>query len=111
MAKKRSSRPKSRTAPARRRTETGQGLSISTIIVAAIGLIVLVVLVAVFTGQMGKWSGSVEKEKRGLTCSDSPPAGLGGVWQADPCPAGKQLLGVSNPDDIKTHAGMNCCAP
>ncbi|MBW3020390.1 hypothetical protein KY334_03760 [Candidatus Woesearchaeota archaeon] len=31
----------------------GQGLSITTIVVAAIALLVLVVLVAVFTGQIG----------------------------------------------------------
>lgn len=34
----------------------GQGLSITTIVVAAIALIVLVVLVAVFTGNIGKTS-------------------------------------------------------
>jgi len=86
-------------------------MSISTIIVAAIALIVLVVLVAIFTGQMGKWTSGVEKEKSGLTCVDASPKGLGGSWQADPCPPGKQLLGISNADDIRTHAGMNCCAP
>ena len=32
----------------------GQGLSMNTIILAALGLIVLVVLVAVFTGETGK---------------------------------------------------------
>jgi len=32
----------------------GQGLSITTIVVAAIALLVLVVLVAVFTGNIGK---------------------------------------------------------
>ncbi|MEK6960327.1 MAG: hypothetical protein AABX47_04080 [Nanoarchaeota archaeon] len=108
MAKKSSSRRS--VAPRRGRTETGQGMSISTIIVAAIGLIVLVVLVAIFTGQMGKWTSGVEKEKTGLTCIDASPKGLGGSWQADPCPLGKQLLGVSNPDDVRTHAGQNCCA-
>jgi len=32
-----------------------QGISINTIIVAAIALIVLVVLVVIFTGRMGQW--------------------------------------------------------
>jgi len=32
-----------------------QGISINTIIIAAIALIVLVVLVAIFTGELGKW--------------------------------------------------------
>jgi len=32
-----------------------QGLSITTIIIAALSVVVLVVLVAIFTGQMGSW--------------------------------------------------------
>jgi hypothetical protein len=39
----------------------GQGLSLTTIIVAAVGLIVLVVLVAIFTGRMGVWLGGISK--------------------------------------------------
>ena len=39
----------------------GQGLSLTTIIVAAVGLIVLVVLVAIFTGNMSQWLGGVSK--------------------------------------------------
>jgi len=38
----------------------GQGLSISTIVVAAIALLVLVVLVAFFTGQMSTTSKSMK---------------------------------------------------
>ena len=40
----------------------GQGLSITTIIVAAIALIVLVVLIAVFTGQIGRFVGGLSEE-------------------------------------------------
>lgn len=36
-----------------------QGLSITTIIVAAIALIVLVVLIAIFTGKLGVWGEKV----------------------------------------------------
>ena len=106
MAKRASSR-----APARAsRDEMGQGLSISTIIIAAIGLIVLVVLVAVFTGQIGRFAGGVEKEKRGVTCEDASPTGLGGTWTGGSCPSGKQqLYGVTNADDVRSHAGMVCC--
>jgi hypothetical protein len=39
----------------------GQGLSLTTIIVAAVGLIVLVVLVAIFTGQLGGFLTGVSK--------------------------------------------------
>jgi len=38
------------------RKKKSQGLSITTIIVAAIALIVLVVLVAIFTGRLGSFS-------------------------------------------------------
>lgn len=39
----------------------GQGLSLTTIIVAAIALIVLVVLVMIFTGRIGIFKAGVEK--------------------------------------------------
>ena len=83
MAKKSSSRRS--VAPRRGRTETGQGMSISTIIVAAIGLIVLVVLVATFTGQMGKWtSGSRERENRTHSASTPHPKGLAEAGKQTP---------------------------
>ena len=39
----------------------GQSISINTIIIAAIGLAVLVVLFAIFTGRLGKFTLGVEK--------------------------------------------------
>lgn len=84
-------------------------MSISTIIVAAIGLIVLVVLVAIFTGQMGKWTGGVETQKTGVTCVGTSPKGLGGQWQSDPCTQGKELYGVTNTADVQQNAGKYCC--
>jgi len=54
----------------------GQGLSLNTIIVAAIVLIVLIVLWAIFTGRMGGFaSGMVSTEK----CSDVCDATGGSV--------------------------------
>jgi len=41
-------------------SKKAQGISINTIIIAAIALIVLVVLVMVFTGNIGKWVGGVD---------------------------------------------------
>ena len=41
-----------------------QGLSLTTIIVAAIGLIVLVILVAIFTGQMARFGIGISKAAR-----------------------------------------------
>ncbi len=93
----------------RRRTETGQELSVTTIIIAAIALIVLVVLVAVFTGQMGIFSRGLDKEKKGYTCMDTPPAGLDGIWKTDPCPTGQEFFGVTDSADLRLHSGMHCC--
>ena len=51
-----------------------QGLSITTIIVAAIALIVLVVIIAIFTGRLGIFSGELGKAQenkcleKGGTC-------------------------------------------
>ena len=42
-------------------SKKGQGLSLNAIIIAALALIVLVVLVAVFTGQIGKTKVGIEK--------------------------------------------------
>ncbi len=44
----------------------GQGLSITTIIVAAIALIVLVVLVAIFTGRLGIFSRFLGEREKNL---------------------------------------------
>jgi len=53
----------------------GQGLSLTTIIIAAIGLIVLVVLVAIFTGQIGSWGQAISKEQKVTGCKDLKPPG------------------------------------
>ena len=45
-----------------------QGLSITTIIVAASGLVILVVLVAIFTGRLGSFSEGISKT---LSCENS----------------------------------------
>lgn len=42
------------------KSKKAQGISINTIIIAAIALIVLVVLVMIFTGRMGAWVGGVD---------------------------------------------------
>jgi len=50
----------------------GQGLSITTIVVAAIALLILVVLVAVFTGQFGGFTLGVQDcQAKAGACYDS----------------------------------------
>ena len=64
-----------------------QGISINTIIIAAIALIVLIILIAVFTGRMGWWGKDMDTAQKGLKC---PEAGV----KVSMCPEGKdQILG------------------
>ena len=78
-----------------------QGLSINTIIIAAIALIVLVVLVAIFTGRLGLFSKGLGEtttcdqicKARGI---DANKCGAGSGENGESAPAGltKQLLGA-----------------
>ena len=56
------------------KNKKGQGLSLNTIIIASIVLIVLVVLIMIFTGQMGNFIRGLFNESGGKTCEE-----LGGV--------------------------------
>ncbi len=79
----------------------GQGLSLNTIIIAAIVLIVLVVLWAVFTGRMGKFSQGLTDITREKTCAEA-----GGIkMSGDDCGDDTPLFGKYT--DIKT--GDICC--
>jgi hypothetical protein len=48
-----------------------QGISINTIIVAAIALIVLIILIAVFTGRMGWWGRDITTAQQGQLCTSA----------------------------------------
>ena len=62
-----------------------QGLSMTTIVVAALALLVLVVLALVFTGRMGEFSAGV---KDAATCNQAcAAAGLGGSDASATCDA------------------------
>ena len=58
----------------------GQGLSLNTIIIAAIVLIVLVVLWAIFTGRMGVFTKGLKEETEGPLTNCGT---VGGTMQAD----------------------------
>jgi hypothetical protein len=65
-----------------------QGISMNTIVIAAIALIVLIVLVLIFTGQINKYRRGLDECKTGLDgtdCEDSESACLnsGGVPKGD----------------------------
>lgn len=87
-----------------------QGLSITTIIVAVIGLIILVVLIAIFTGRLGAFGkGLEEQEKFGKKCEEfnNDPAVDDAVLRPKGlnCPSG-YIEWVSS-DSIAT--GRKCC--
>ena len=83
----------------------GQGLSMNVIIIATIGLVVLVVLIAIFTGRLGSFGQKLAEEEKGVTCVD-----LGGEWEAS-CDADteRQIFGVTNARDLQENAGRACC--
>lgn len=83
-----------------------QGLSLNTIIIAAIVLIVLVVLWAVFTGRMGVFSREVTEVTKGGTCAEA-----GGVMRLETAGGCSELCTpiFGKFSDITT--GQVCCRP
>lgn len=69
----------------------GQGLSITTIVVAAIALLILVVVVAVFTGQFGGFAAGIQE------CSSK-----GGICVAD------TTCSASSPNTVKLPGRSDC---
>lgn len=75
----------------------GEGLSLTTIIIAAIVLIVLVVLWAIFTGRMGVFSkGLKDTTENQLKCTDDVIGGQVSYDRDDDgnliCPSGKSKV-------------------
>jgi len=64
----------------------GQGLPISTIIIAALGILVLIVIGAIFGGQIGKF-GRAASECPGRCYNPNPPAEALtlGIYSDQPC--------------------------
>ncbi len=92
-----------------------QGISINTVIIAAIALIVLVVLIAVFTGRIGLFGQGLDNAVQGQYCENSKApsetpdsAKMDGQWTAGACdPDYKPVYG--NFVDAKDNPGKTCC--
>ena len=86
-----------------------QGLSLNTIIIAAIVLIVLVVLWAIFTGRMGVFTTGV-KDIEKLRCTDDIIGGQASTETNDNgdliCPTGKSRIPGTFTDIDETEI---CC--
>lgn len=86
-------------------------ISINTIIIAALGLLVLVVLIAVFTGRLGIFTQEVGQQQTGLpkcirTCQ---ALGMNGELKESCALAEEQMFGV-----FKDQTGVDkacCCIP
>lgn len=61
-----------------------QGLPISTIIIAALGILVLIVLAAIFSGQIGKFS-TAANACPGRCYKAVPPAGGEALYSSNTC--------------------------
>ena len=85
-----------------------QGISINTIIIAAIGLAVLVVLFLIFTGRLGIFS----KVVADTTSCQNGCAGLGKSWTETDRPGCTSSQGQVLPGtyaDITTEGNVCCC--
>ena len=91
----------------------GQGLSLTTIIVAALALIVLVVLVMVFTGRIGIFTGGLDKASQAelvqmqINYGDCHPsataeATFGNDFKNAESEESKELVKAQYKDDIST---------
>ena len=77
----------------------------NVIIIAAIGLVIMVVLIAIFTGRMGGFGQKLAKEEAGFQCK----ADLGGDWR-QVCEEGEiATFGVTHSQDLAKHTGQLCC--
>ncbi len=91
-------------------SKKAQGISINTIIVAAIALIVLVILIAIFTGRMGIFNKELSDQEQGTADCETT---LDGEWMlASDCnDAGRQAAVVPLKDSEEMSAGGTkvCC--
>ncbi len=88
-------------------SKKAQGISVNTIIIAAIALVVLVVVIAIFTGYFSGFGGQVDDVTQ--TCSEfTSPSGDQGTWKEECGETERAVLGAK---DAPSHPGMKCCVP
>ena len=89
-----------------------QGLSINTIIIAALGLAVLVILFAVMTGRLNIFGKGVDSTQSQLTQCDQQckvQGYLSGSPSASCSAAQQQIFGSFSDSDIKAGTAVCCC--
>ncbi len=82
----------------------GQGLTLDTIVIAALVVIVLVVLILIFTGNLGPFSKSASGcTERGGQCLDACGTGQIKLTLATGCTeTGKTVCCISAPEPVTT---------
>ena len=90
-----------------------QGLSINTIIIAALGLAVLVILFAVFTGRIGIFGKNIDATQQQLTtCAQQcQVSGYNGGTPKGECASSNEIriYGQFSEDSFKSNPDMKCC--
>jgi len=84
-----------------------QGISLNTIIIAAIALVVLIVLIAIFSGRIKIFSGSYDKssqDTQGQVCNAQ-----GGMCEMPPCSSGNAIYPAGGGSWIDCGIGQVCC--
>jgi len=80
-----------------------QGISINVIIIAAIALIILVVLIAVFTGRFGIFAGGVKLTGDPTKACTTTDQGFDVEPADSKCPPGRSMVAA------KVGSGQVCC--
>ena len=86
-----------------------QGMSVNVIIIAALALVVLIVLFAIFTGRISLFSGGVRgAEQNTYTCVCNNPVDLKDQICAQSQPSG---YNIKNPSSAQCNSGWVDCLP
>lgn len=86
------------------KSNKAQGLSLDTIVIAAIVLTILVVLIMVFTGRM-TWFNDLFHGETSKECGD-----YGGTWEIECNPETQQeVFGLFEDRNLEANKGKKCC--
>ena len=90
------------------KSKKAQGLSMSTIIIALLALLVLVVVGMIFSGSLGDWAEKIRGIFTGKTCTELGGGSNEGVPASPGCEDDEtQYMGFVN----KLPEGKVCCVP
>jgi len=85
------------------KSKRGQGLPMNSIVIAAIVLVVMVVLIMIFSGSMGKWLEDLKAARETKNCGE-----LKGEWLLGSCPDTHTRY-YGSLSDANENPGKVCC--